>query len=253
MILYFSGSGNSKFVAKYLAILLKDEVVSLNKIIKENLSLDLNSDKPYVFVCPIYAWRFPLRIENLIKNSNLRGNNKFYFIATMGLNCGNADKYLKKITNSKNKNYMGFSKIIMPNNYLISDKPESSENITKIIQNAIPLIETFANKISNNEIIKYEKREFFGFLKSSFINYLFNKFFVNGKNLVVDENCIKCEKCIKLCPLNNISLVNDKIKISNNCMFCLSCLNNCPKNAITFMGKKNETYSCPSVEDFLKK
>ena len=49
---------------------------------------------------------------------------------------------------------MGFGKIIMPNNYLISDKPESSENIKKIIQNAIPLIETFANKISNNEIIK---------------------------------------------------------------------------------------------------
>ena len=106
---------------------------------------------------------------------------------------------------------------------------------------------------SNNEIIKYEKREFFGFLKSSFINYFFNKFFVNGKNLVVDENCIKCGKCIKSCPLNNISLVNGKIKISNNCMFCLSCLNNCPKNAITFMGKKNGTYSCPSVEDFLKK
>lgn len=253
MILYFSGSGNSKFVAKYLAILLKDEVISLNKIIKENLSLDLISNKPYVFVCPIYAWRFPSKIENLIKNSNLRGNNNFYFIATMGLNCGNADKYLKKITKSKNKNYMGFGKIIMPNNYLISDKPENSENIKKIIQNAIPLIETYANKISNNEIIKYEKREFFGFLKSSFINYLFNKFFVNGKNLVVDENCIKCEKCIKSCPLNNISLVNDKIKISNNCMFCLSCLNNCPKNAITFMGKKNGTYSCPSVEDFLKK
>ena len=46
MILYFSGSGNSKFVAKYLAILLKEEVISLNKIIKENLSLDLVSNKP---------------------------------------------------------------------------------------------------------------------------------------------------------------------------------------------------------------
>ena len=39
MILYFSGSGNNKFIANYINNKLNDEVVSINDIIKFNQSL----------------------------------------------------------------------------------------------------------------------------------------------------------------------------------------------------------------------
>lgn len=252
MILYFSGSGNSKFVALYLERLLKDNVVSLKDIIKEKRSLNFVSDKPYVIVCPIYAWRYSSLIEDILKKSKLDGNKKIYFLATMGLNCGNADKYLRKIANSKSMEYMGFGKIVMPSNYVVSEKVESKEQIYQTISKAIPIIKNFANSILNNEKINYIKRDKLGFIYSSFFNYGFDHFYKGSKNLIVDDDCIKCKKCISVCPLNNISFIDDKIVISKNCMFCLSCVNNCPKNAITYKGRKNGTYICPELDSFLK-
>ena len=55
MILYFTGTGNSKFVADYLAEHLNDETISMNKIIKNSEKLVCDSEKPYIVVAPIYA------------------------------------------------------------------------------------------------------------------------------------------------------------------------------------------------------
>ena len=66
MIIYFSGTGNSKFVAEYLADKLEDSILSLNKVIKNGEKLVCTSEKPYIIVAPIYAWRFPGKIEEIL-------------------------------------------------------------------------------------------------------------------------------------------------------------------------------------------
>ncbi|MEO3216075.1 MULTISPECIES: flavodoxin domain-containing protein [Romboutsia] len=56
MILYFSGTGNSRYVARKIAQELNDELISLNQLIKEGKTDELiSTDKPFVFVCPTYA------------------------------------------------------------------------------------------------------------------------------------------------------------------------------------------------------
>ena len=74
MILYFTGTGNSKFVADYLAEHLNDETISMNNIIKNSEKLVCDSEKPYIVVAPIYAWRYPAVIEELLRKSELKGN-----------------------------------------------------------------------------------------------------------------------------------------------------------------------------------
>ena len=69
MILYFSSTGNSKFVAEILKMDLQDTAVSLNHIFKNNLKLEFYTETPYVIVCPIYAWRLPRKIETFLKLS----------------------------------------------------------------------------------------------------------------------------------------------------------------------------------------
>ncbi len=252
MILYFSGSGNNKFIANYINNKLNDEVVSINDIIKFNQSLNFNSIKPYVIISPIYAWRYPKIIEDLLLQANFNGSKEIYFIASMGLNCGNADKYLKNIAKSKNMHYKGFAKIIMPSNYVVSEKAETEANATKIIKDSLPLLDTLSNLINSDKNFNEPKKEFFGDLYSSFLNYGFNNFYKSSKKFKVDDSCIKCKKCITVCPLNNVSMKNGNITFSTNCMFCLSCINNCPVNAITYNGKKNGTYLCPSKEKIFK-
>ena len=122
MILYFTGTGNSKFVADYLAEKLEDDVVSINKTLKNNEILDCESEKPYVVVAPIYAWRFPLVVEQLLKKSQFKGNKTVYCIATMGENSGSAGKYLKKIFTAKGMSFTGYIGVVMQNNYLFMEK-----------------------------------------------------------------------------------------------------------------------------------
>lgn len=246
MILYFSGSGNNKFIANYLKDLIKDEIISLNEVLKESKPLEFNSTKPFIIISPIYAWRYPLLIEDLIKKASFKGNNKIYFIASMGLNCGNAEKYLKTIAINKNMEYMGFAKVIMPSNYVVSEKAPNLDEAKSIIEKSLPNLNNLASSIIQERKFDQIKKEHFGYFYSTIANYGFNKFFKTSKNFVVNDSCIKCQICIKVCPLNNVKMKSGKITFSNNCMFCLSCMNNCPVNAITYKGHKNGTYICPS-------
>ena len=122
----------------------------------------------------------------------------------------------------------------------------------QIIKDSLPLLDTLSNLINSDKNFNEPKKEFFGGLYSSFLNYGFNNFYKSSKKFKVDYSCIKCKKCITVCPLNNVSMKNGNITFLANCMFCLSCINNCPVNAITYNGKKNGTYLCPSKEKIFK-
>ncbi len=55
-----------------------------------------------------------------------------------------------------------------------------------------------------------------------------------GKFFKVDrDKCISCGKCVKLCPLGNITMSADgKIRFGNKCMGCTACSFHCPQDAI---------------------
>lgn len=65
MIIYFSGTGNTKFVAEYIADHIGDECVDLKEVLKYKMPLRFNSIKPFVFAAPIYAWGFPEIVKRL--------------------------------------------------------------------------------------------------------------------------------------------------------------------------------------------
>lgn len=255
MILYFTGTGNSKFVADYLADKLDDEVVSLNKIIKSNDKLVCNSEKPYVVVAPIYAWRIPAVVEQAIANSQLNGSKSIYFIVTMGQNSGNADKYLKKIATAKGMNFTGYTGVVMQNNYLFMEKMPKTKEALKVLENAIPKIESIAEAIKNEMPLKKDDKTPLAAFMSSAVNAGFNKFMVKKQAFSADHDCIGCKKCESLCPVNNIEIQKGKPVFKGDCCGCLACLHHCPKKSINV---KNQTqdkgrYLCPEYKHWESK
>ena len=60
-----------------------------------------------------------------------------------------------------------------------------------------------------------------------------------------DKTCVKCEKCIKACPIGAISKVknNDKTIIrvdEDRCLGCGVCVRNCSKKSITLLKRKEK-------------
>lgn len=51
--------------------------------------------------------------------------------------------------------------------------------------------------------------------------------------MLVDENCIGCGLCVESCPVEAISLIDNKASIDAElCIECASCIDICPLEAI---------------------
>ena len=51
--------------------------------------------------------------------------------------------------------------------------------------------------------------------------------------VVNEEKCTGCESCVSSCPVEAISMVEDKAKVSDECIDCGACVDECPLEAIT--------------------
>ena len=66
MILYFSGTGNSKYVAKRIADALGDALVNLNDRIKASDTSSVETGERVIIVTPTYAWRIPRVVRDCL-------------------------------------------------------------------------------------------------------------------------------------------------------------------------------------------
>ena len=48
----------------------------------------------------------------------------------------------------------------------------------------------------------------------------------------VNDSCVHCGICARVCPANNITVTKEKVTFSDHCEVCYACLHNCPQHAI---------------------
>lgn len=247
MIIYFSGTGNSRYVAKYISECIHDEVlIDSGKMIKNNEIGKFQKADKYVFVCPTYSWGIPKIFEKFIRESKLCDGSKAYFVMTCGANIGNAGDKLKKICSDKNLQYMGVSPIVMPENYIAMFPVPEGDVAKKIVKAAGDSIKKASYCVADGKSLGEHREGFLGWAQTHTINPTFYKLFVSAKKFYVRDGCISCGKCVQLCPLNNIKLVHGKPVWGKDCTHCMACICGCPTEAIEY-GKKsngNNRYNC---------
>lgn len=64
MILYFSGTGNSKYVAQRMAEALNQSLLSMNDRIRSHDTSPVETDERLVIVTPTYAGRIPRLVRD---------------------------------------------------------------------------------------------------------------------------------------------------------------------------------------------
>lgn len=247
MILYFSGTGNSAFVAKQIGKQLSDDVLNLFDKIRNHDYTPLTSDNPWVIVTPTYAWQIPEIVYDWLLKTRLKGNRKIYFVMTCGDSIGAACLELKKLCKRKSLLYRGCAKIIMPENYIALFDAPSVKNTKKIIKDALPSIFETANTIASDKAIKDQPAHTIGQILSGPVNRGFNRFYVKADKFYVKDSCTSCGKCEAVCPLENISIYESKPIWGKDCTHCMACICNCPAEAIEYgkISNGKRRYKCP--------
>ncbi len=247
MILYFTGTGNSKYLAGVLAKQLADEAVDVAALMKEGKHPTFTSDKPYVLVAPVYAWRLPKVFLQWVSRCKFTGNNKVYFIIDCGSEIGAAANYAKKFALKTGFEYMGTAEVVMPENYLVMFPPTPAEEDEGIIAAATEKAENLAKTIASQEPFSPIKNNFIGHFYSDFVNPFFYGFYIGAKKFYASDACISCGKCVENCMLNNISLKDGKPVWGKDCTHCMACICKCPPKAIEYgkNTKDRRRYICP--------
>lgn len=237
MILYFTGTGNSRHIARLISKEIDDEIISINELIKSGSNNEIKSDKPFVIIVPTYAWRIPMVVEKFIKNTELSGNKKVYFILTCGADTGDATSFLKDISKEKGLEFMGLRALVMPDNYIVMYSIPSDEENERRIKSAEEEVNKIVKYIVSGRKFEENKTTIIDRMKSNSINKMFYKIYVSAKGFHTTDKCISCGKCEGLCPLNNIILVDGKPKWGENCTHCMACICGCPTYAIEYKNK----------------
>ena len=140
MILCFSGTGNSRYIAKKIAAELQDEIVDVNAKIKAVDYSPIKTGENVVVVTPTYAWRIPRIVSDWLSKTKLLSAKRIWFVMNCGSEIGNASKYNRSLAEQKHLCYMGTSQIRMPENYIAMFDAPQAEEARKIVKNAEPAI-----------------------------------------------------------------------------------------------------------------
>ena len=248
MILCYSGTGNSRYCADFLADHLDDTVQDLNTLLRAGTSPAFTSDRPFVLVTPTYSWQVPHLVADLLRRSRFSGSQDLYFVLTCGFDIGNAAVKNEALAKELGLHCRGTLEVVMPENYIaLFDAPEEKAAL-RIIQKARPVLEQGAKTIADGkDLLPVRPVTCSDRIRSGLVNKVFYPLIVHDKKFTVSDACIHCGKCAEACPTQDIRLVDGKPVWGGNCTHCMACICGCPAQAIEYgkasVGKPR--YQCP--------
>lgn len=245
MILYFSATGNTRFVAQRLAARLGDEALDLLDRIRRGDHSPIHSEKPFVICAPIYVSEMPRFLADYLRRTPLTGSGDAFFVFTSGGYCGIGGVHARGIMRKKGLRYMGCAEVTMPRNYIaddhfpVLDTPE----IERRIRASLGAIDAAADAIGSGKRLRSRHVWLFEVLISLPFNPVWRHLRQGVGGFHASERCVGCGKCARLCPLNMIQIADGRPKWNGKrCAHCMSCIQNCPVDAIEYgditQGKK---------------
>lgn len=246
MIFYFSGTGNSEYIAKLLGERTCEEVMDMAECVNSSMEyFKLKKGERLGFVYPIYCWGLPDIVEKFIKNTTFAfyGKHYTYSVATCGLSTGRADEDLAQLLKAKHIPMHASFAIKMVDNYTVITNVKNKEKNEKINLEAKDEITDMLFMVHSKVGGYYNKRR--GIWPVSHAVHKGYALCRITKPFSVSDECIGCGACAKKCPSKAIVMKDGKpVWNKKSCTMCFSCLHRCPKNAINYgpTTKRNGQY-----------
>lgn len=235
MIFYFSGTGNSEWVAETIAKRISDTCVRVTEDTMKPVTIHKNEVLGLVF--PVYAWNMPQMISEFLKGIVIEEGAYTFAVCTCGEEAGYAMHLLKGRIHLDN-----VWSLTMPDNYIVAYKVEDEEtSLSKVRTSALRL------RVIGDQIAERKKGTFdvhkgkFALVKTFVVSHFFNKYARSSKPFHSTYDCAGCGACARFCPTGNITIVDSMPVWGDDCQQCLGCIHRCPKKAIEY-GKSTKDH-----------
>ena len=238
---YFSGTGNSRHAAELFCREYDKESVTYSIEDTEALPA-IKAAEEIVLAYPVQFSTVPkIMRDYIMENKYLWKNKKVFVIATMGLFSGDGSGLLGRILESCGAEVIGGLHLKMPDS--IADEKALKRPLKKnkeLVRQADQKIKEAVKKLKEGHPTKegigpiYQFAGFFG----QRLYFGHNTKEYSSKLKIDKDKCIGCGKCEKLCPMNNITVSEQKAVPGSKCTMCYRCVNKCPQQAITLLGKR---------------
>lgn len=240
MIFWFSGTGNSKWVAQQLASALGERLASVaDALVDGTLHFSLHDGERLGFVFPIYSWGPAPVVTELVEKVQFSGTPDFCFmVATCGDDVGLSAQIMKAALAKRGITLHSAHSVQMPNTYI--NMPgfdvDSDRVRTDKLHSAPERVREVVQDIVERKCIEDVVRGRLAWVKSHIVRPWFLKHAMGDRKFAVDDElCSHCGACVNNCPMRNITLTDEKQPQWNGrCAMCLSCLHRCPTCAIQY-------------------
>ena len=252
MIFYFSGTGNTKWVAERIGEAIGEVVLYIPDLLREGrYEFELKEGERIGFCFPTHGWQVPKIVRSFIQQLGFDrlSHRELYCwaVTTCGDNMGEAMTILNRelAANERLRLEDGRSlqaetqfSVIMPESYVCLPfmKTDTEERERWKIDNADRQLHHIAGIIKDRKrgIVELEKGAT-PRLYSYVIGGYFNARMISDKKFVVDADvCTRCGKCAKVCPVDNIKGTPPEWLHNGRCTCCLACYHHCPVHAINY-------------------
>jgi ferredoxin len=271
-IYYFSGTGNSLVVARDIAETINVKLVSIPSMIKEE-SFKLEADVIGLVFPVFYATNdrgIPLIVARFIKKLENLSSKYIFAVCTCGYMPGTTIENLRKAIESRGgKLAAGFTVRMSSKNLNERKQQKTRVNRKKKLKAICEYVNArregrFETRGSLRKIVLAPLRA----LEKPIFMHRYKKLSNTSRksfselipladaSFRTNEKCTGCGTCARVCPVNNINMVDGKPVWLHHCENCYACYGWCPQNAICGdIVDYNDWYHHPEVKltDMLKR
>jgi len=246
LMLYFSGTGNSKYIAD---LFCQDQNAPCHSI-EEDLDFEklITAEDVIGFCYPIYMSNVPRILRKFVaEHMDALEGKKIIILCTQFMLSGDGTRKFALLFPKNHIEVLYTEHFFMPNN--MNDVPLLPIAGTKGIKRSLLRAKRKMKSVHQNiQSGKIKKRGFsipariLGAPQSVLMGATERR---ANRTVSVDHDCTNCGLCIETCPMDNFSMKDGRVQQNHNCTMCYRCINTCPEKAITVLlsGKIKRQYN----------
>ena len=256
-IFYFSGTGNSLFVAREIAAAF--DGAEIEPIIHALKSSEINVDGDICgFVFPIYMNAMPSLVREFVESRDFSACGKVFVVATHGGVPGKTRAQTERVFAGKGIRLWFYEEIEMINNtpkgvapkvlmHLDWENEITEEKIKEMESRTITGIRSAVEKIRMD--IAPEPSAKAGIFSRAL--WKLSEGSSPKLEFLLDDTCTGCGICEKVCLSGRVRMKNGRPvwPIDSPCFYCYACFNFCPVQAVGVRHyvKKEGRYHYPGI------